>query len=187
MKGITFNSLMKTGWARLQTPIPWIPHVEGNFATPSKKCEFFSAAKDSNASSLPEHKPVPYSDKELKMYPLQLLSIKSTRNFLNTSHANVHHLLEKEGVPYLDIHQTDARARGIADGDEVKVHNAQGKVILTARIKNKVRPGVVCIPQGFWPSLMKGGSSANALTNDRLTDMGGGSALQEAKVQVTKV
>jgi anaerobic selenocysteine-containing dehydrogenase len=186
MKGITFESLMKNGWARLQTPVPWIPHAEGNFATPSKKCEFFSTANDSAASSLPEHKPVHYSDEDLKKYPLQLLAIKSTRTFLNTSHANVKHLLQKEGLAYLDIHQTDAKFRGIAEGDEVKVHNAKGQVILTARIKNKVRPGVVCIPQGFWPSLMKGGSSANALTNDRLTDMGNGSALQEARVEVTK-
>ena len=42
------------------------------------------------------------------------------------------------------------------------------------------------MPQGFWPSLMKGGSSANALTDDRLTDMGRGAAIQEARVEVMK-
>ena len=187
MKGITFDSLMKTGWARLQLPSPWIPHAKGDFATSSKKCEFFSKANPKSPSShLPEHQPVSYSDEDLKKYPLQLLSIKSTHHFLNTSHANVKHLQRKEGTPYLDIHETDAKARGIVEGDEVKVHNAKGQVLLTARIKNKVRPGVVCMPQGFWPSLMKGGCSANALTNDRLTDMGNGSALQEARVEVTK-
>ena len=43
------------------------------------------------------------------------------------------------------------------------------------------------MPQGFWPSLLKGGSSANALTNDLLTDMGRGGAIQEARVEVVKV
>ncbi|MGB5171720.1 MAG: hypothetical protein WBN69_09855 [Eudoraea sp.] len=43
------------------------------------------------------------------------------------------------------------------------------------------------MPQGFWPSLLKGESSANALTNDLLTDMGRGGAIQEAKVEVVKV
>jgi anaerobic selenocysteine-containing dehydrogenase len=187
MKGITFESLLESGWARLQLPTPWLPHANGNFATPSKKCEFFSKpSEDSKVSGLPEHKPVAYSDEDLKKYPLQLLAIKSTHHFLNTSHANVKHLLRKEGIPYLDIHQMDAKARGIVEGDEVKVHNEKGQVILTARIKNKVRPGVVCMPQGFWPSLMKGASSANALTNDLLTDMGNGAALQEARVEVTK-
>ncbi|MCI0616003.1 molybdopterin-dependent oxidoreductase, partial [bacterium] len=42
MKGITFESLMENGWARLALPTPWMPHVNGNFATASGKCEFFT-------------------------------------------------------------------------------------------------------------------------------------------------
>ena len=122
----------------------------------------------------------------MKKYPLQLLAIKSPSNFLNSSHANVKHLLKKEGPPFVDLHDQDAKARNIADGDEVKVHNERGEVLLTARIKNRVRPGVVCIPQGFWASLVKGGSTANALTTDLLTDFGRGSAMQESRVEITK-
>ncbi len=187
IKGITFESLMENGWARLALPTPWIPHVNGNFATASGKCEFFTKdAAKMKISPLPEYKPVVYTSEELKKYPLQLMSIKSTSNFLNTSHANVKHLLNKEGTFYLDLHKQDADARGVADGDQVKVYNDHGQVIATARIKNKVRQGVVCMPQGFWPSLLKGGSSVNALTNDRLTDIGEGSALQETRVEVIK-
>ena len=114
------------------------------------------------------------------------MSIKSTSNFLNTSHANVKHLLTKEGTFYLDLHKQDADLRGVADGDQVKIFNDHGQVLATARIRDKVRQGVVCMPQGFWPSLLKGGSSVNALTNDRLTDIGDGSALQETRVEVMK-
>ena len=137
-------------------------------------------------SPLPEYKPVVYTSEELKKYPLQLMSIKSTSNFLNTSHANVKHLLNKEGTFYLDLHKQDADARGVSDGDQVKVYNDHGQVTATVRIKNKVRQGVVSMPQGFWPSLLKGGSSVNALTNDRLTDIGAGSALHETRVEVVK-
>lgn len=187
MKGITFESLIKTGWARLQLPSPWMPHAEGKFATPSGKCEFFSRSmQEKKLSPLPEYRPVTYTSEELKKYPLQLLTIKSTKNFLNSSHANVKHLLKKEGTYSLDMHRQDAETRGIADGDPVKVYNERGQVMITARIQEKVRPGVVCMPQGFWQSLLKGGSSANALTPDLLTDMGDGSALQEARVEVTK-
>ncbi len=165
-----------------------LPHAKGFFATPSGKCEFFVKASESNSMSpLPEYHPVAFADEELKKYPLQLLAIKFTRNFLNTSHANVGHLLKKEGTPYLDLHNVDAKARGIADGDPVKVYNQRGQVILAARIVGKVRQSVACMPQGFWSSLMKGGSSANALTSDLLTDMGDGSALQEARVEVTRL
>jgi anaerobic selenocysteine-containing dehydrogenase len=187
MKGITFESLLENGWARLALPAPWIPHVQGNFATSSGKCEFFTKdAAKMKISPLPEYKPIAHTAEELKKYPLQLMSIKSTSNFLNTSHANVKHLLSKEGAFYLDLHKQDADSRGITDGDQVQVYNDRGQVIATARIKNKVRQGVVCMPQGFWPSLLKGGSSVNALTDDRLTDIGDGSALQETRVEVIK-
>jgi len=187
MKGISFDSLKKTGWARLNLPHRWTPHVEGNFGTTSGKCEFVSAslAKD-GMSPLPEYSPVVFSDDMVKNYPLRLLTIKSTSNFLNSSHANVSHLMSKEGQPVLDIHSSDARPRGISDGDEIRIFNENGEVVITARISEKVRQGIVCMPQGFWPSLMKGGSSANALTNDLLTDMGNGAALQEARVEIIK-
>jgi anaerobic selenocysteine-containing dehydrogenase len=182
LKGITFKSLKKSGWAKLNLPEPWLPHVKGNFATSSGKCEFYNSSVDPPIAA---YQLVQYSADEQAHYPLQLLTIKSTKNFLNSSHANVDHLQKKEGKPVLDIHRLDAEARGIKDGDEVKVHNQKGEVFITARIREKVRQGVVCLPQGFWPSKIKGGSSANALTNDRLTDVGGGAALQEARVEVS--
>ena len=43
------------------------------------------------------------------------------------------------------------------------------------------------MPQGYWPSLLKGGSSTNALTDDLLTDLGRGAAIQDAKVEIVKV
>ncbi|MBK8633957.1 MAG: molybdopterin dinucleotide binding domain-containing protein [Saprospiraceae bacterium] len=50
----------------------------------------------------------------------------------------------------------------------------------------RVKKGVVCMPQGYWTSLINGDSSANALTDDLLTDMGGGADLQEAR-EVSKI
>lgn len=184
LKGITFDSLLKTGWAKLNIPTPWTPHATGNFGNPSGKCEFYKPGVE---PSLPTYTAKVYTAEELKKYPLHLLTVKSTKHFLNTSHANVNRLRTGEGNPFLDIHEIDAKARGIADGDEVKVFNDRGEVILIARIRSKVRAGVACMPQGFWSSLMKGRSSANALTDDLLTDMGGGGAFHENRVEVVKV
>ena len=66
------------------------------------------------------------------------------------------------------------------------VFNQYGQVSITVNISSKVKQGVVCIPQGHWASLMDGGSSANALTPDALSDMGDGSAFQESIVEVSK-
>ena len=184
MKGITFESLKKTGWAKLNLPDRWMPHAKGNFKTDSGKCNLFNPKIN---PPLPDYKPIVYSKEEITKYPLHLLTIKTPKNFLNSSHANIDYLIKKEGKPYLEINQQDAASRNIADGDELKVFNQQGRVFMNARIGNKVKRGVVCMPHGFWPSLLKGGSSANALTNDLLTDMGRGSALQETKVEIVKV
>lgn len=184
LEGITFESLQETGWARLNIPQKWMPHAEGHFNTPSGKCQLYNPAIE---PALPAYNPISYSEEELTTYPFHLLTVKSTRNFLNSSHANIDYLIEKEGNPSLDINEEDARSKGIKDGDQIKVFNQRGEVSLKARIRKKVRKGVVCMPQGFWPSLIDGGSSANALTDDRLTDMGGGGAIQEARVDIAKI
>ena len=184
LKGITFESLKKSGWAKMNIPQKWMPHVEGNFGKKDGKCIFYNPEM---TPSLPDYVPFTYSEKELAQFPLHLLTIKSTKNFLNSTRANHETHTQKEGKPFLDMNEEDARARNLTDGDEIKVFNQRGEVYLHVRVKNKVRKGVVCMPQGFWSSLMKGGSSANALTHDKLTDMGGSAALQEARVEVMRV
>jgi anaerobic selenocysteine-containing dehydrogenase len=187
MKGITFDSLRKTGWAKLNLPEKWMPHVEGNFGTSSGKCEFYSVSqKEAGGTLMPEYKLVEYTHGELENYPLHLLTVKASKNFLNSSHANVNRLRKSEGKFALDMHARDAEARGIADGDLISVFNQRGDVTITARIGDKVRPGVVCMPQGFWKALVQGGSTANALTRDLLTDMGRGAAFHEARVEIRK-
>ncbi len=184
LKGITFESLKKSGWAKMNIPQKWMPHAEGNFGKKDGKCMFYNPEM---TPSLPDYVPFAYSEKEQAQFPLHLLTIKSTKNFLNSTRANHETHTQKEGKPFLDMNEEDARARNLTDGDEIKVFNQRGEVYLHVRIKNKVRKGVVCMPQGFWSSFMKGGSSANALTHDELTDMGGSAALQEARVEVMKV
>lgn len=184
LKGITFESLKKTGWARLNIPTKWIPHAEGNFNTPSGKCQLYNPDIE---PALPDYNPVNYSEAELSTYPFQLLTIKTTKNFLNSSHANMDYLIEQEGNPMIDISEQDAKVNGIKNGDQVRVFNQRGEVFLSSRISKKVGKGILCIPQGFWPSLSNGGSSANALTNDLLNDMGGGGAIQETRVNILKV
>ncbi len=184
MEGITFESLRKRGGQKLKLPDRWMPHAEGNFKTATGKCQFYNATIE---PSLPQYIPMVYNESEKEQFPLHLLTLKTPKHFLNSSHANVISLLNKEGQPYVEINPADASTRGISDKDELKVYNQRGSVYVKARISKKVLPGVVCIPQGYWSSAFKGGSSANALTDHQLTDMGRGGALQEVKVEIEKV
>ena len=69
------------------------------------------------------------------------------------------------------IHPQDARARGIADGDLVRVWNARGQVLAGAVVTEGIRPGVICLHEGAWPDLdprvgiCKNGA-VNVLTKD---------------------
>ncbi|MFC1987439.1 molybdopterin-dependent oxidoreductase [Chloroflexota bacterium] len=53
----------------------------------------------------------------------------------------------------LHISFADSKARGIKDGDLVRVYNDKGEVIMPAYVTSRVTPGVVVIPHGAWPEL----------------------------------
>ena len=107
--------------------------------------------------ALPAYEPAiesPAGDPELAArFPLALLSSKSALHFLNSSYANLPRQLKAEKEPLLDIHPDDAAPRGIEDGVEVRVFNDRGELRLRARVGDRVRPGVVSMPSGWWPSL----------------------------------
>ena len=72
--------------------------------------------------------------------PLALMTVKSAHHFLNSTYANLPRHLAGEGEPMLEMHPDDAAARGIADGDVVRVSNARGEVVARARLGDVVRP-----------------------------------------------
>ncbi len=185
--GVTYEQLRERGWVRLALPEPWAPFASGGFTTPSGKCELYSETLARlGADPLPAYVPVPADKAETKgrRYPLALLTSKATRHFNNSSHAGEARQQKAEGEPLLQMHATDAGPRGIADGDLVRVFNHRGAMTLRARVKDGTRPGVVALPQGFWASQLPGGSSANALTPDGLSDRGGGGDFHDARVEV---
>ena len=72
----------------------------------------------------------------------------------------------------LYIHPEDAKKRGIADGDLVRVWNSRGQVLTGAKVTDGIKQGVVCIHEGAWPDLDYAGTGicknggANVLTKD---------------------
>ena len=62
-----------------------------------------------------------------------------------------------------------------------------GWIELPVRVGDKVRSGVVSMPSGWWASKTASGSSANALTPDGVSDLGGGGDFHSALVDVELV
>jgi anaerobic selenocysteine-containing dehydrogenase len=65
----------------------------------------------------------------------------------------------------------DAGARGISEGARVRVYNDRGELVLPAKLDDSILPGLVVARLG-WAKLSPGGVNINALTSQRLTDLG---------------
>ncbi|MES2319628.1 MAG: molybdopterin oxidoreductase family protein [Pseudomonadota bacterium] len=183
-----WDSLKRKGWQKLTMPAA--PFAQGGFPTPSGKCEFYSASMLADGlDPLPNHTP-PYesvaSNPALAAkYPLAMISPPS-RNFLNSSFVNVTSLRSTEGEPHLDIHPDDSAARGIANGEMVRIFNDRGSFVAKARITPKARAGLVVGLSVWWKKLASDGKNANEVTSQALTDMGRAPTFYDLLVQVEK-
>lgn len=73
----------------------------------------------------------------------------------------------------ITLHPEDANARGIADGDVVRVWNQRGQVLAGAVVSEGIKPGIICIHQGAWPALDRdeGGICKNGAVNVLTKDL----------------
>ena len=83
-----------------------------------------------------------------------------------------------------ELDAVDAAARGLTDGAIARVWNDRSSAGLPGKITERLRPGVVAIPFGWWSRHHPDGRIANSLTNDTLTEWGGGVAYSDTLVQV---
>ena len=99
-----------------------------------------------------------------------------------------HKIAGREAVT---LHPADAAARGIADGDVVRLFNDRGACLAGARLSDGVRRGVVVLPTGAWFDPLPDGTCAhgnpNVLTRDRGTSsLAQGCTGQHALVEVER-
>jgi molybdopterin guanine dinucleotide-containing S/N-oxide reductase-like protein len=165
----------------------FLPFAEGNFRTPSGKAELYSEAlKAQGLDPVAEFTP-PTESRHVKRdatLPLELLARKSD-NFLNSTFSNVPSVRQMEEPGLLEMHLADAQARGIADGDQIRVFNQRGEILLKARVDGAVQPGVVSARLN-WAKLTSGFQSINALTSEKLTDMGNSATFYSVLVEVER-
>jgi anaerobic selenocysteine-containing dehydrogenase len=179
---------LRSGQALTAVPtqaIPFLPFAHGEFRTPSGKAELYSeTVKALGLDPVAEFTPPTESRHGAKRdkLPLELLARKAD-NFLNTTFTNVPSVQELEETGLLEISGADARARGISDGDRVRVFNQRGDILLKARVDGKVQPGVVSASLN-WAKMTPGFQSINALTSEKLTDMGNSATFYSVLVEV---
>ncbi len=97
-------------------------------------------------------------------FPLALMSPKQHQRFLNSFYGGFAHHLPNPPRPRLEISPGDAAARGIAEGDDVRVFNDRGELFVEATITDRLQPGLVAVPFGWWAG-DAAGRTVNVLTN----------------------
>jgi anaerobic selenocysteine-containing dehydrogenase len=163
---------------------PFLPFAYGNFRTPSGKAELYSEATKAQGLDPVAEFIAPQESRHGKKtaFPLELLARKAD-NFLNSSFSNQPSVQAMEETNLLEMHSSDARARGIADGDTVKVYNERGEIFLKARVDGAVQPGVVSAKLN-WAKLTPGSRNINALTSEKLSDLGNSATFYSVLVEV---
>ena len=178
--GIDHEAMAQQGWAKL--PLPDLPFAEGGFNTPNGKAQVSVVGL-----GLPRYVP-PYESAAsapalAARYPLAMIS-PPARHFLNSTFVNVKSLRGIEGEPLLEIHPQDAAARGIGDGQMLRVFNDRGSYHCRAAVGLQARPGVVNSLGVWWRKLGANGTNVNELTSQHLTDIGRAPTFYDCLVQV---
>src|SRR5512145_981415 len=125
--------------------------------TPDRKVNLFPQALDAEA---PEGLYAYRADPGTTAFPLTLISPASERTISSTLAE-----LPRPEVRLL-MHPDDAAARGLIDGDAIRMFNALAEVRCNVTVGAWIRPGTVSMPKGLWRRHTANGYTANALVPD---------------------
>ena len=181
----------------LEPSVPFKREIEdpanNPFPTPSGKIEIYSQQiadiKNPLIPPIPKYIETWESLNEplAEKYPLQLI----TTHFKRRAHSQFDNIpwlreLEPQAVK---INTHDAQARGIKDGDPVRVFNDRGEMIIPAKVTQRIMPSVVDVPEGAWydpdEQGIDHGGCPNVLTRDAYSP-GGAFTTNTCLVQVEK-
>ncbi len=146
-----------------QVPIDYYKYEKGllrpdgqpGFATPTGRVELWSTAYNQFGEDPlpyyiePEFSPV--SKPELaEEYPLILTTGARTTAFFHSEHRQIPYLRELNPNPLLEINPITAQAKGIADGQWVRVWNMFGEALMKAKVTETVDEKTVHGQHGWW-------------------------------------
>jgi anaerobic selenocysteine-containing dehydrogenase len=153
-----------------------VPMVDVGPGTPDRRIHLVPAHLDAAAGGLYAYRPDPATAR----HPLALISPARSTQISST----FGQLRRREVAVALAA--ADAAARGIRDGDEVRIWNDLGEVRCAATISPDVRPGVAVLPKGLWSHHTRNGFTANALIPEDVADLGGQATYNDARVEIEK-
>lgn len=181
---------LRAGIPHVALDVSPVGHQDLRFPTPSGRVEFVSArAAELGLPALPVYEPRGEShagSDRAARYPLVLTQGRMLTHF----HAFYDHghalpsLAKADPGPRLWISPADAAARGLADGDPIRIGNDRGEMAAHAHVTDRVPAGVVWMRDG-WEGLNRLTSGARTVPDAAAAAFPSGSAAYEARVEVT--
>jgi anaerobic selenocysteine-containing dehydrogenase len=140
-----FDTIFSAKSTRL-SGAPYLPHG---------KVEIYNTTFEAAGyNPLPEWREPPESitgtPELIEKYPLILSDYHTSKCYSASWQRNVPYLREVQPYPALHIHPDTAAARGIKDGDWIRVESPHGWMKVKAEIYPGIRPDTVMILHGWW-------------------------------------
>ncbi|MEP0203934.1 MAG: molybdopterin-dependent oxidoreductase [Halioglobus sp.] len=147
-------------------------------STPSGKIELFSAALEKEAGlGLPRYQELESARQFILVSPASERRINSTFGGLTDHKSDI----------VCEMHPSDAASLALSDGEDVRLFNDQGEVIMPLVISDEVRTGTVFVPKGAWLAGSATGQTINALIPGHKADMAGGACYYDCTVDIRSV
>jgi anaerobic selenocysteine-containing dehydrogenase len=179
--GEDFGSLAAKGTVPI-SPEPVVQFAEMAFPTPSGKIELASERAESEGHPRVPH---PHVDARPDRGRLRLLSPASPWT-LNDTFTNDKKITNRLGEATVTLNPLDAADRGLAEGDEVVLENATGRLQLVVSVAETVQRGVALSCKGRWPRRESAGANVNVLNPGVKADMGESTSVHGVEVSVTR-
>ncbi|MEM7475965.1 MAG: molybdopterin dinucleotide binding domain-containing protein, partial [Planctomycetota bacterium] len=174
LEGITLERLKAERSVRLNFLEDFRPYANG------------STFSDGKIRFSPAPEQVEFQVQTTEAFPLRLISPPGAF-ILNTSMGNLEPILRAAGgEPQVMVHPQDAEDNHINDRDMIVVESEKGSITRRVIVSTDAKQGVVIALGQWWPKLAPDKRSLNMLTDQGLTDLGGGSLFGNAVVRIAK-
>ncbi len=112
------------------------------------------------------------------------LMTPNTKNRIHSQFNNLQLIKNFSPEPFIYLHPKDAEENGISNNDIIRIYNDRGELKLPVRFDSGLKPGCICVTNGWWISE---GGTVNFCSAGRETDMGHGAAFHDNLVAVERI
>ena len=164
VNSLNWDELYEKGVLIANTPVPHIMYEHHEFTTATGRVEFYSPKYLEFGEALPVYRePLESNRRELaKKYPFTFMTAHSLFSAHGT-HINIDWVKEVNPEPRMEISPVDAEAKGLENGDTVRVWNDRGEFKVKVLVSEGIKPGCLNVLQGWWPEQFVSGHYSRLL------------------------